>query len=366
MSERDDELGFYRTLGVSSDADQEQIRSSYRELIKKHHPDRDKGQDAVGRFQAIRQAYEVLGNPQLRASYDAWSRKSDTGQEPPSELFPLITCERCGRDTPYLRIILVHWVWSALLFTRRGYSPLLVCSSCGAKSLGVASIKTAVVGWWGFPFGLFLTPVAIWKNLLASPEPREANVRMLIHQAVAYAQRNNLEDSQRARLSAEQYARGDVYLWSQVAHLGQHLPKGDNIKLKDDPWRLFSPGSLPRLSGLLVAAFIVFGIGSLVNRDIAFSDQARAICENQQEEIETEKARLSQVAADLKARDEQLSARRDQINMESSYIDSDLLNSHIESYNFDLLSHQNGIHQYNLDLSRVNTSIEEYNSSCAS
>lgn len=57
----------YQTLGVSKSATQEEIKSAYRKLASKHHPDR--GGDTAA-FQQIQAAYEILGDAQKRADYD--------------------------------------------------------------------------------------------------------------------------------------------------------------------------------------------------------------------------------------------------------------------------------------------------------
>lgn len=62
----------YQTLGVSSDAKHDTIRGAYRALAVKHHP--DKGGDPL-LFQAIQEAYEVLGDEAKRREYNAAFRR---------------------------------------------------------------------------------------------------------------------------------------------------------------------------------------------------------------------------------------------------------------------------------------------------
>jgi len=57
----------YTTLGVGRDANPEQIKSAYRKMAAKHHPDR--GGDTAA-FQNIQAAYETLSDPNKRAQYD--------------------------------------------------------------------------------------------------------------------------------------------------------------------------------------------------------------------------------------------------------------------------------------------------------
>src|SRR5207248_7800241 len=59
---------YYRILGVDRGADDKTIKSAYRKLARKYHPDVNKGQDA--RFKEINEAYEVLSDPDKRRKYD--------------------------------------------------------------------------------------------------------------------------------------------------------------------------------------------------------------------------------------------------------------------------------------------------------
>lgn len=61
---------YYEILGISRDADSKAIKSAYKELAKKYHPDVSTEVDAQERFQEISQAYEVLSKPEKRSQYD--------------------------------------------------------------------------------------------------------------------------------------------------------------------------------------------------------------------------------------------------------------------------------------------------------
>lgn len=62
----------YEILGISRDADEQEIKQAYYRLAKQHHPDKnpDNSEEATERFKEIQSAYEVLKNPQSRANYD--------------------------------------------------------------------------------------------------------------------------------------------------------------------------------------------------------------------------------------------------------------------------------------------------------
>jgi molecular chaperone DnaJ len=65
------QLDYYDILGVSRDADGAAIKSAYRKLAMKYHPDRNAGcKDNEARFKAISEAYECLKDPNKRAAYD--------------------------------------------------------------------------------------------------------------------------------------------------------------------------------------------------------------------------------------------------------------------------------------------------------
>ena len=61
---------YYSILGVQKDASADEIKSAYRRLAKKYHPDLNKTPEAAEKFKDINEAYEVLGDDKKRANYD--------------------------------------------------------------------------------------------------------------------------------------------------------------------------------------------------------------------------------------------------------------------------------------------------------
>ena len=62
---------YYKILGVSKKATQDEIKKAYRKLALKHHPDKNGGnKEAEEKFKAISEANEVLSNPEKRIQYD--------------------------------------------------------------------------------------------------------------------------------------------------------------------------------------------------------------------------------------------------------------------------------------------------------
>jgi curved DNA-binding protein len=79
---------YYDVLGVSHDADQDAIRSAYRKLARKYHPDLNSEEDAEERFKELGEAYEVLSDPEKRERYDRLGANwKETEREAPNESF---------------------------------------------------------------------------------------------------------------------------------------------------------------------------------------------------------------------------------------------------------------------------------------
>ncbi len=69
MSERD----YYEVLSVSKDATASELKKAYRRLAMKYHPDRNQeSPDAEAKFKEAKEAFEVLNDPQKRATYDQY------------------------------------------------------------------------------------------------------------------------------------------------------------------------------------------------------------------------------------------------------------------------------------------------------
>ena len=82
---------YYEILGITRDADAQTIKSAYRKLARKYHPDVNKTKDAEEKFKDINEAYEVLSDSAKRQRYDSlganWQGGADYTPPPGFENF---------------------------------------------------------------------------------------------------------------------------------------------------------------------------------------------------------------------------------------------------------------------------------------
>jgi len=72
---------YYKIMGLSRTASQDEIKRAYRKLARKYHPDVSKEKDAEAKFKELGEAYEVLKDPQKRAAYDRLGSNWKAGED---------------------------------------------------------------------------------------------------------------------------------------------------------------------------------------------------------------------------------------------------------------------------------------------
>jgi curved DNA-binding protein len=71
---------YYQILGVDTAADKKAIKTAYRKLARKYHPDVSDHNNAEDKFKEVTEAYEVLKDPEKRAEYDELRQYGSHGQ----------------------------------------------------------------------------------------------------------------------------------------------------------------------------------------------------------------------------------------------------------------------------------------------
>lgn len=148
-------------------------------------------------------------------------------------------CPNCGRPGP-IDVQNSHTAISFLIMTSWKTTPTLCCQSCGTRKRMGAIAITGLAGWWGFPWGLIMTPVQIVRNLTdmgggssgsPSKELREImRVNLAIHMLETGQTVESMTDAGWPSIS-EQAEAGKG--------LGDLLADTRDIELEDlrEPWR---------------------------------------------------------------------------------------------------------------------------------
>lgn len=78
---------YYEVLGVQKGAPAQEVKSQYRKLALKFHPDRNKSAEAAEHFKEISEAYAVLSDPEKRGLYDQYGHQGIGGRYSQEDIF---------------------------------------------------------------------------------------------------------------------------------------------------------------------------------------------------------------------------------------------------------------------------------------
>ena len=202
-----DPLGYYAILGLSLTAGDEEIKRSYREQAKRWHPDHNTDPAAVETFQKISVAYDVISDSKQRLIYDLLARIYPAAKFPDMKALKVYT-NRKGQQEVNLRTVTLRQVIGKLTaFTDT--SPAEICNFNEAKSLVLRnSLINWTLGWWNIP-GLAYNPHAIAANYKNIGTNRQENLTLLVHNMLAYAQENKLQQAYLSGQLALDYAQAE-------------------------------------------------------------------------------------------------------------------------------------------------------------
>lgn len=215
MGKNYDALGYYQVLGVSCNAEPSLIKHQYYDKAKYWHPDHNEAPDAVELFQKVSVAYDVLNDAKKRAEYD------------------LLSIVYTEKDFPILGSLKIYKNQSdkqdaalRVLKQRKVKGMFSKCEIketkdiCNIKEAGNMVLSTSISnwlgGWWG-KGGFQKTINAIKFNIQAAKAMDMDNLKLLIHNAVAYEQEGNTEMAWIYAKQAEAMARFDMQISQQIA-----------------------------------------------------------------------------------------------------------------------------------------------------
>ena len=76
------------------------------------------------------------------------------------------SCPKCNGEGP-IDVFKSYFVYSIILYTSYKTKEHVVCKSCAKKEQLKDLSLSAVVGWWGIPFGIIITPIMVLMNSVA-------------------------------------------------------------------------------------------------------------------------------------------------------------------------------------------------------
>lgn len=226
-----DAKGYYRILRVAPQASLSEIKQTYRTLAKEWHPDHCRAPNALEMFQQLSTAYETLQEKESRLIYDLLSLVYNEIDYPELEnIEPLGPATATGKTPPSLRSFSFRTV-RGLLWKYKLGDEKRVCSFKEALGFaGRAALSNWLLGWWN--------PRAFFKNIQAlllnfqNVNLEAENLRLLVHNAVAYYRKNNFEAAVASAVEALNYAppSAKIYLQEFISRL--------NIRIsRPRPWK---------------------------------------------------------------------------------------------------------------------------------
>ena len=221
---QEDPKGYYKILNVSPSASDDEIKTAYRNLAKRLHPDLNPGVDTTAIFQKVNEAYSVLSDPIQRAKY---SKRVDSNQSQPNNsghqkeytnqkesVLEPYRCSACNCVSHKLRHVKYNQVISFIFASNTTTIWGVFCEPCAAARIRKASLITGAFGWMSVP-GLFHTAFALGRNLTGGRQENSINMEICARQALYYHQLGDKEKAISAAFDSIEFANS--IFWSSEA-----------------------------------------------------------------------------------------------------------------------------------------------------
>lgn len=196
-------LGYFKLLGVFPDSSEDEIRKNYRNLAKKWHPDYNTDVNAIDIFKKISVAYDVLKDEKNKLKYILLSCIYNKKNFPDMNALCVIKNMK-GQEDFNVRAFRMIEI-TGKLFYHRTIDKVYCCSPNEA----VAVIKNITKHNWTYGF---LSITSIFSNIRAlilnkiSIEDKKENLKLLIHNAIAFDDENKFDEALTSACMAREYA----------------------------------------------------------------------------------------------------------------------------------------------------------------
>ena len=218
-----DALGYYQILEVNDQSSAAEIKRQYRDKAKLYHPDYNKSAAAVEIFQQLSEAYEVLSNDDRRLIYNLLSAVYDKNNYPELEnIQPFKSPASDSVDIRFINPMSVRGkLWRYTVSTQPCYCTLGLARKHELK----VSVLNWLLGWWQ-PKAFVLNCKYLCENF-RHVDYQDENLRLLVHNAVAYNHLGQQAEASRSAVLALSYAQGSLrtYLQQFIARLNQRVAR---------------------------------------------------------------------------------------------------------------------------------------------
>jgi len=231
-----DPLEYYKILDVSPNASAKEIKLQYHQMAKIWHPDYNKAENAMEHFQKISVAYDILQDEEKRLTYDLLAQIYTAQNFPQMDNLSILK-DKYGEDNPAVRIFNLKYVVGKL-YKQDIREENAICSYQQAgNEILKCSLHNWVLGWWS-PKALVANLRALIQNFRQIGHNHADNLKLLIHNAVAFHQENKDDQAFASVCQAKEFANAPLQQllerYGAVLH-PQHklqLPKWNYTKLK--------------------------------------------------------------------------------------------------------------------------------------
>ncbi len=216
-----DALGYYKILNATAETDTETLKINYREMAKKWHPDYNTESGAMEIFQKLSVAYETLQDDEKRQIYNLLSQVYTEKDYPDVETIEPFMQEK-GTS---VRVLNITDIRGKIIKTEENNNKYICSYSEGLKLEFKKSLLNWCLGWWSLK-GILKTPKAIISNIKKVNE-RFDNLKLLIHNTVAYYKQGNKTAAVQSAIAALPYATTEatVLLKDFIAEQNIRVPR---------------------------------------------------------------------------------------------------------------------------------------------